>query len=123
MTVNGQTREFPGQGTQPVYVITPGENLSITVDVAVPARATVTALWLGITDGIFAPRPQGPADMSPILAASTKSPLGPGTHRFSMHWTAPTTLRPGDSRQLSAEWSWSEGTAEGAIAMLNVAAS
>jgi hypothetical protein len=44
--------------------------------------------------------------MKPVLAASTRVPLRPGTHRFVLHWTVPAGLRPGASRQLSVEWAW-----------------
>ncbi|GEM_PF-4124040 len=107
VTVNGQSQVVPGS-TPARYVITPGENLAITVDVTIPPHITVTGLWLGITDGVLAPRPAGPADMSPILAASPRAPLGPGQHRFGMRWVAPAGLRPGTDRQLSVEWAWSD---------------
>lgn len=105
VTVNGQAQLIPGR-TQPRYVITPGENLTMTVDVTIPPHITLTGLWLGITNGVLTPRPTGPADMSPILAR-TRAPLGPGRHRFGMHWVAPTALRAGTDRQLSVEWAWS----------------
>ncbi len=78
----------------------------MTVEVTVPGPQAMTALWLGITNGMLAPRPGGPADMNPILAASTRMPLRPGAHRFVLHWTVPAGLRPGTSRQLSVEWAW-----------------
>jgi hypothetical protein len=106
VTVNGQTQLIPGR-TQPRYVITPGENLTMTVDVTIPPHIRLTGLWLGITNGVLTPRPTGPADMSPILAARTGAPLGPGRHRFGMHWVVPTALRAGTDRQLSVEWAWS----------------
>ena len=46
----------------------------------------------------------GHANMSPILAARTRTPLGPGAYRFRLHWVVPAGLRPGTSRQLSAQW-------------------
>jgi hypothetical protein len=123
VTVNGQTQVLSG-GTPPRYVITPGENLTMTVDVTIPPHFTVTGLWLGITNGVLGPRPAGPAYMSPILAASTRTPLGPGRHRFSMDWVAPAGLRPGTDRQLSVEWAWSNragpAAAERIIAELDV---
>jgi hypothetical protein len=121
VTVNGQTEVH----RQPRYVISPGEDLAITVDVTVPAHVTVTGLWLGITNGVLSPRPDGPASMSPILAARTGTRLLPGVHRFRLHWVVPGGLRPGASRQLSAEWAWAggqwpPGSAEGIIAGLGV---
>jgi hypothetical protein len=106
VTVNGQTQLSPG-GTRPRYLITPGENLTMTVDVTIPPHITLTGLWLGITNDVLAPRSTGPADMSPILVASTRAPLGPGQHRFGMHWVVPAALLPGTDRQLSVEWAWS----------------
>jgi hypothetical protein len=105
VTVNGRSQVV--SGTPPDYVITPGESLTMTVDVTVPPHITLTGLWLGITNGVLTPRPTGPADMSPILAPSTGAPLGPGRHRFGMHWVVPTALRAGTDRQLSVEWAWS----------------
>ena len=124
ITVNGQTHALGPGLAIPRYVITPGENLTITVDVSVQAHLTVTALWLGITDGVLAPRLAGPADMT-VLAAYTHRLTGPAEHRFRMRWAAPEGLRPGSSRQLSAEWIWSgkpwiQGGAEGIVAELDV---
>src|SRR5258708_33567579 len=79
----------------------------MTVKVTVPGPQALTALWLGITNGTLAPRPGGPAEMKPILAASTRVPLRPGAHQFALHWTVPAALRPGTSRQLSVERAWS----------------
>jgi hypothetical protein len=108
VTANGQTRAVSATGgAPPLFTITPGERLTMTVQVTVPGPQAMTALWLGITNGVLAPRPGGPADMSPVLAASTRVPLRPGAHRFVLHWRVPTSLRPGTSRQLSAEWAWS----------------
>jgi hypothetical protein len=108
VTADGHTRAVPARrAALPLFTITPGERLTITVDVTVPAHVTATALWLGITNGVLSPRPDGPADMSPILVASTRVPLRPGAHRFVLHWAVPPGLRPGTSRQLSAEWAWS----------------
>jgi hypothetical protein len=121
VTVNGQTQMHPaGAPTLPRYVIAPGENLTITVEVTVPAHVTLTGLWLGITNDMLSPRPDGPADMSPILAARTRAPLGSGAHQFRLHWAGPAGLRPGTSRQLSVQWAWPNGLAEKHIAVLDV---
>ena len=101
VTVNGRTTTHWLSS----YVISPGEDMAITVDVTFPARLTVTGLWLGIIDGVLA----GHADMSPILEARTGTHLLPGVHRFQLHWVVPRGLRPGTSRQLSAEWTWNAG--------------
>jgi hypothetical protein len=122
VTVNGRTQHLPFGGSPPGYAITPGETLAITVDMTIPARTSVpvTALWLGITDGVLAPGPNGPAQLSPILSADTRASLGPGTHRFTLRWVAPVDLRPGTSRQLSAEEKWSDGETERMIAVFNL---
>ena len=121
VTVNGQTEAH----RLPRYVITPGENLAIILDVTVPAHVTMTALWLGITNGELSPGPDGPSNMSPILVARPHARLLPGVHRFRLRWVVPGGLRPGSSRQLSAEWAWPggtwpPGTAEGVIAELDM---
>jgi len=74
----------------------------MTVEVTVPGPRAMTALWLGITNGVLS----GHADMEPVLAATTRAPLRPGAHRFVLHWTVPAGLAPGSSRQLSVEWEW-----------------
>jgi hypothetical protein len=122
VTVNGQTRAVSA-GMPPLFTIIPGEALTMTVEVTVPGPQAMTGLWLGITNNILAPRPGGPADMTPVLAASTRVPLRPGAHRFVLHWSVPAGLRPGTSRQLSAEWAWSgpePGEAEQEVADLAV---
>jgi hypothetical protein len=100
VTVNGRARASAAG-----FVVSPGERLTIILDVTVPARQSLSALWVGITNGMLAPRPDGPADMSPILAAD-RSPLGPGVHQFTLHWVTPGGMRAGATRQLSAEWLW-----------------
>jgi hypothetical protein len=124
-TVNGQSQMFPpggvpAAGTVPRFVIRPGEDLMINVDVTVPAHATVEALWLGIANGTYGGGRDGPTGVNPILAARTGQPLGPGVRRFRLHWVAPTGLRPGTSRQLVAEWAVRNGEATRAIAELAV---
>jgi len=123
VTANGQTRAVSATGAVPLFTVTPGQRLTMTVAVTVPGPKAMTALWLGITNGILAPRRGGPADMNPILAASTRMPLRPGAHRFVLHWTVPAELAPGSSRQLSAEWAWREpepGDAEAEVAYFAV---
>lgn len=103
VTVNGQTRAVsPTTGAVPLFTVTPGERLTMTVEVTVPGPRAMTALWLGITNGVLS----GHATMEPVLAASTGVPLRPGTHRFVLHWTVSAGLAPGTSRQLSVEWAW-----------------
>jgi hypothetical protein len=121
VTVNGQT----AAARPPRYVIAPGKNLTIAVEVIVPARITVTGLWLGITNGILSPSATGPADMSPVLGTYTHMRLLPGVHRFNLRWVVPAGLRVGASRQLSVEWlssgePWPPTAQEEIIAELDV---
>jgi hypothetical protein len=102
VTANGQTRAIPAGGAEPLFTISPGEQLTMTVEVTVPRPQAMTALWLGITNGVLSSH----ANMTPILAASTRAPLRPGAHRFMLHWTVPAWLKPGASRQLSVESDW-----------------
>jgi hypothetical protein len=103
VTANGQTRPVSATGVAFLFTITRGERLTVTVEVTVPGPQAITALWLGITDGVLS----GHANMKPVLAASTRVPLRTGAHRFVLHWTVPAGLGPGASRQLSVEWAWS----------------
>jgi hypothetical protein len=114
MTVNGQTRAVSAATGAPLlFTIIPGERLAMTVEVTVPGPQAMTALWLGIINGVETVGPANvPVNMKPILAGSTRVPLRPGAHRFVLHWTVPAGLTPGASRQLAAEWAWS-GTEPG----------
>jgi hypothetical protein len=114
VTVNGDHRAIPARtGALPLYTVTSGERLTITVKVTVPERQTLTALWLGITDGAETPA-NVPTDMKPILAGGSHA-LRPGPHRFVLHWTVPAGLKPRASRELSSDWAWSDGAGAGAI--------
>jgi hypothetical protein len=106
VTVNGQARAVPAAAL-PLFTVTPGERLTITVKVTVPEPHAMTALWLGVTNNVFESRPGRPVGMKPVLAASTRAPLRPGAHRFVLHWTVPAGLTPGTTRHLSAESVWS----------------
>jgi hypothetical protein len=115
VTANGQTRAVSASGAVPLFTVTAGERLTMTVEVTVPGPRAMTALWLGITNGVLS----GHATMEPVLAASTRVPLRPGAHRFVLYWTVPAGLAPGTSRQLSVEWAWREpepGNAERDVA-------
>lgn len=127
ITVNGLApASFEPRSSLPRFVIFPSEDLSITVDAIVPADVTVSGLWLGITDGILAPRMEGPPDhMSPVLAAVTDTTLTPGGHHFSFDWAVPAELGPGTNRELSAQMVWharSSGLSERILAQLEVQA-
>jgi hypothetical protein len=124
IAVNGHAQEYSGLGPLPRYVISPGEELSVTVDVTVPEGTTVTVLWLGITDGWLSAGGEEPVNMSPVLAGSRDTTLSAGAHRFSFRWAVPTELGPGASRQLTVQWGWlglrSPGTGQRIIAALEV---
>ncbi len=123
VAVNGQSRVFPRNGPPPTLTVTPGEKLRIDVGVIVPPHATLTGLWLGITNSMLSPRRNGPADMHPILAARTRAPLRHGVHRFTLHWAVPARLLPGATRQVSIEWAWSQfppGDGEQIVAQFDV---
>jgi len=117
--VNGQTRAVPATGAAQLFTVTPGDRLTMTVEVTMPGPRAMTALWLGIISGLLS----GHADMEPVLAASTRVPLRPGAHRFVLQWTVPAGLAPRASRQLSVEWAWrgpEPGNAERDVAFLAV---
>jgi hypothetical protein len=125
ITVNGLTQADRSYGAaQPHFSVVPGQKAIIAVDITVPPRATVTGVWLGITDGILTPRPSGPLDMRPVLVRDAPVRLGPGKYQFRQQWSVPASLHSGTSRQLSAEWAWTgrygPGLAEGIIAELDV---
>jgi hypothetical protein len=124
ITVDGLAPASPGPDSSlPRFVISPGEDLSFTVDVTVPEDVTVTGLWLGITAGILSPRRDGPENMNPVLAAFTDTTLPPGAHRFSFHWVVPAELGPGTKRELSVQMAWharSSGLSERFLAQLEV---
>ena len=127
ITVNGRAQASPGLDSElPRYAVSPGEDLFIIVDATVPEGATVTRLWLGITNGILTPDRDGPRNMSPVLVACTDTALGPGAHRFGFRWAVPAELRPGARRQLSVQFAWnrqSSGMSQRFIAELEVQAS
>ena len=95
VAVNHQSRVFPENGPPPSFTVTPGENLRLRIGVTIPADATVTTLWLGITGGVIgSPGQSGerPAGMRPVLA-HTRNPLTPGLHTFRLEWTVPAGFR------------------------------
>lgn len=119
VTVNGQTRAVSPAAAVPLFTVAPGERLTMAVEVTVPGPRAMTALWLGVTDGVLS----GHANMQPVLVASTRVPLRPGAHRFVLRWTVPAGLAPGTSRQLSAQWAWrgpEPGNAEREVAYFAV---
>jgi hypothetical protein len=115
VAVNGQSQVFPDNGPPPGFTVTPGEDLQINVDVTVPAHHEVTAMWLGISAGVIGP----PSELHPILAR-TRKPLGPGPHRFRLHWTVPAGLQPGTLRYVAGAWDIQQAHTGGFIAGLIV---
>jgi hypothetical protein len=113
VTVNGHSQALPaGRSPEPAeYYVTADEKVTIAVDVTVPAHPAITSLKLGITDGVL-----GPGELNPVLAASARGQLGPGVHRFVMHWTAPAGLGPTATRLLAVDWAWPGGEAMGGLA-------
>jgi len=106
VAVNGQSRARPKNAPPPVFTLTPGKHLSISVGVIVQAHATVTNLWLGIAKGgIGSPGPDGqrPPGLQPVLAHA-RGPLTPGQHTFRLTWTMPPHLSRGTSLSLVAAW-------------------
>jgi hypothetical protein len=124
VTVNGRMQEVPFGSGAADYVIKPGENLSISVDMTIPTgtTVTVTGLWMGIINTALTPRPNSALymDMAPLLVAEPRASIGPGTYKFTLHWVAPADLRPGDSRQLSVEMAEPDGEENPIIAVFNV---
>lgn len=106
VAVNGQARVRPKNAPPPVFTLTPGEHVSISVGVIAQAHATVTNLWLGIAGGgIGSPGPGGqrPPGLQPVLA-HIRGPLTPGRHTFRLTWTMPSHLPRGASLSLIAAW-------------------
>lgn len=109
----GQTKAPRGCGKTPAdacpaslgpgFAVTPGEHLSIRLLVTIPARARVTDLWLGISDGTFGSSRTGPVGQRPILA-HVRSGLAPGQHTFRIAWTVPDETLPGTDLWLAASW-------------------
>jgi len=108
VAVNGRSMVTPlpgGRGPFPSFAVAHGENLAINVAVSVPAHATVTSLWLGVTEGAYGVLRDGrPTGLSPILAHSRR-PLTAGLHVFTLRWTVPAGIRPGTNAWLTVTWS------------------
>lgn len=86
------------------FFVTPGETLHIRVAVAIPARARVADLWLGISHGTFGFDRTGPVGLAPILA-HIRTGLEPGRHAFRIAWTVPANTPPRTVLWLGATWS------------------
>jgi hypothetical protein len=94
VVVNGRSPGLAANGSPPRFAVALGEPLRIDVGVKVPARAQVTVLWLGISQGVFgSPGRDGqqPAGMRPALA-HVQNVLSAGLHRFTLTWTVPAQL-------------------------------
>ena len=102
-TVNGRFAPLPSDGIPPRYSVRAGQALVISVEVTVPGRATVSALWLGIATGTVGFGPKGPIGVHPILAHS-RQVLPAGSHSFRLRWRTPAQARPGTRLYLVADW-------------------
>ncbi|MGH3121806.1 MAG: hypothetical protein ACRDND_12390 [Streptosporangiaceae bacterium] len=101
VTVNG--RPAAPSRNLPRLDIRAGRLVVISVTVAVPKRARVSALWLGISTGTVGGGTNGPTGVDPILVHS-RQVLTAGPHSFRLRWRAPATIRPGSRLYLAAEW-------------------
>jgi hypothetical protein len=81
-----------------------GQHVVINVVIGVPARARVSALWLGISTGTVGGGPNGPTGVDPVLAHSGRT-LTAGRHSFRLRWRTPAKARPGSRVYLAAAWS------------------
>lgn len=108
VAVNGQFKVSPKERPAPSFAVTPGAHLTMVVEVTVPAHATFKALWLGIVGNLMTSSPDGVPELHPMLNAHTHPLLGPGLHKFTLHWVVPATLPPGARRGLSLGWTSSQ---------------
>ena len=100
VTVNGRpsspSRNLPRLNVRAGLVV-------INVEVSVPGRARVSALWLGISTGTVGGSPDGPTGIDLVLVHS-RQVLTAGSHSFRLRWRAPAKTRPGSRRYLAAAW-------------------
>lgn len=76
------------------FTITPGEALTIRVQMTVPAPGRVTGLWLGIWHGVLSGSRSGPIGMDPVLHHASAT-LPAGDHVFDFGWTVPVDFEFG----------------------------
>ena len=100
MTIKGRSASYAMRGSQPSFRVRPGEKVQMTVAVTAPRHIRLTALWFGISTGIWG---TGPTGMHPILAHYRQQVL-PGVHRFLLRWRVPAG-RFGGSLFLVSSWS------------------
>jgi hypothetical protein len=94
---------FSPLGSPQSFVVTPGEDLTITVRALLPDPAPPDAsLWLGIASGVPGSSLDGPAVIGTDVAWP-EAINGPGVQRYTVHWTVPASLPPGTVRQLIAQ--------------------
>jgi hypothetical protein len=113
LRMNGRPpADADGTAAEPWFDVVPGQKLTFTVTVTVPAHTEMTKLFLGITANgtVTGIGPRGPIGMVPVLA--TASHLTAGRHRFTLHWTVPrhTTGVNAGYEVAGAEY-WPRGTA------------
>ena len=101
VTVNG--RPSSPSRNLPRLNVRPGRLVVINVEVSVPGRARVSALWLGISTGTVGGGPDGPTGIDPVLVHS-RQVLTAGSHSFRLRWRAPAQTQPGSRLYLAAAW-------------------
>lgn len=113
VTVNGQAVGVPesladAYTGETQFDVAPGEELTVKMTIEVPAHTEMTKFFLGITGDSAGVGPHGPSGMRPVLA--TASHLAAGTHKFTVHWTAPRAAAPTLGYQLAMAAFWPRGT-------------
>jgi hypothetical protein len=97
------TASVNGQGPSQNFTVTPGEHLTIMVEVTVPVDYRITRMWIGVSRGRFGASHAAPIGMQPILK-QIRNALTPGRHVFQLSWMVPAELRPSTSLWLAAAW-------------------
>jgi|SRR5215469_2164218 len=91
---------FSPLGSPQSFVVTPGENLTITVGAMLPGPAlTNRSLWLGVASGVSYSSPAGPSSIGTDVSWP-ETINGPGPQWYTVTWTVPTSLPPGAVKQL-----------------------
>jgi hypothetical protein len=112
-TVNGQALGVPesladGPAGEPQFDVAPGETVTITMTITVPAHTEMTKFFLGITGDTAGLGPGGPIGMKPVLATVTH--LAPGAHKFTVRWTVPRGAAPSLGYHLATAAFWPDAT-------------
>jgi hypothetical protein len=94
VTMNGQSAAagFPDSSPVHSFMVKPGQDLTITLDVTIPSAQSVTDVSVSL---IGATSDTGGPDIQPS-ANDTVQPLTPGTHVFVLSWPGSASeLKPG----------------------------